>query len=442
MQLIGFFAVIAFGALMVLSGYQIVPESATNRADASGSDGFVSAPTFVTPSTEPRSTTNPDISPTTETAPVFAPAVITSKAAQNIEANSALLRGDVSVGTETIGDVFYIYGYNKTDVDRSIAAYTTYDQVLANKRTEANVTRATRSLTRDKEILHRVSDLAPDTKYYVRLCAERVDQLSCSQVTSFTTIPGAYSVGEVRIPTIRITDESAMKADEMMLEMTIAMRDTVDGDVYLIYGESQAKTEDAREQTYSRVDADDQQLQKTRIVSNIRGTQRLFKTVDDLEADTLVYYIVCVEYDGLRDGTVCTRTQSFKTYDEDYGVAPSVQTDAVVVSGTSARLSGSVRMREFNDGKVFFVYGTDLERVTRVAGETSMERLQQTQDRFQRVLVASDLDGNDEYAKTVRDLLPGTLYAARLCVEYQNQNESYRDTAFVKCGELRSFIIQ
>jgi hypothetical protein len=99
-------------------------------------------------------------------------------------------------------------------------------------------------------------------------------------------------------------------------------------------------------------------------------------------------------------------------------------------------------MREFNDGKVFFVYGTDLERVTRVAGETSMERLQQTQDRFQRVLVASDLDGNDEYAKTVRDLLPGTLYAARLCVEYQNQNESYRDTAFVKCGELRSFIIQ
>ena len=49
----------------------------------------------------------------------------------------------------------------------------------------------------------------------------------------------------------------------------------------------------------------------------------------------------------------------------------------------------------FIDGKVFFVYGSDLERVTAVGGEISMERLRQTKDRFQRILVDSDLDGND-----------------------------------------------
>jgi hypothetical protein len=54
----------------------------------------------------------------------------------------------------------------------------------------------------------------------------------------------------------------------------------------------------------------------------------------------------------------------------------------------------------------------------------------------------ADLDGNDTYTQTVRDLLPDTLYAARMCVEFENQNDNYRDTAFVECGELRSFITQ
>ena len=99
-------------------------------------------------------------------------------------------------------------------------------------------------------------------------------------------------------------------------------------------------------------------------------------------------------------------------------------------------------MRDFIDGKVFFVYGSDLERITTVEGEVSMERLRQTKDRFQRVFMDADLDGNDEYTKTVRDLQPDTLYATRLCVEYENQNSNYREVPFVECGELRSFITQ
>jgi hypothetical protein len=276
----------------------------------------------------------------------------------------------------------------------------------------------------------------------VRLCAERAEQLSCSKTISFTTIPGAYRPGDVRTPTIRINDESAAAADEMVLELTVSMRDTVDGDVYLVYGQSQAMVADATDRSYSAIDEDDELLQKTRIARGIRGTQSFIKTVDDLKEDTLLYYIICVEYDGLRDGTTCTRTQSYRTYNEDFGTSPRVRTDAVVVTGSTARLSGSVSMRDFNDGKVFFIYGSDLERITRAEGATTMERLRQTKDRFQRVFMDADLDGNDTYTQTVRDLLPDTLYAARMCVEFENQNDNYRDTAFVECGELRSFITQ
>jgi hypothetical protein len=119
-----------------------------------------------------------------------------------------------------------------------------------------------------------------------------------------------------------------------------------------------------------------------------------------------------------------------------------VRTSAVVAQGTQARLAGSVRMEDFFDGKVFFVYGSDLERITTTEGEVSMERLRQAKDRFQRVLVDADLDGTDEYVRTVHDLQPETLYAARLCVEYTNQNANYREVPFVECGELRSFLTQ
>jgi len=441
MQIFGFFGVIALVALISLSGFQIVPESATSRADASEFDS-ASAPLLGSPVTNSRTTANSNQPEAAPTVPVFIPAVITSKATQNIESSAALLRGDVVVGSETISEVFFIYGYDKIDVDRSIADNKTYEQVLANKRTEASVTRAARTLSRDKEITTQVRNLAPDTQYYVRLCAEREDQLSCSPTTTFTTTPGAFSPNDVRIPTIRINDETAAAADEMVLEMTITMRDTVDGDVYLIYGESRARVENASGQTYGRISEDDEQLQKTWVVRNIRGTQRLFETVDDLEEDTMLYYVVCVEYDGLLDGTVCTRTQSYQTHDENFGTQPSVQTNAAVANGTTARLSGSVRMRDFNSGKAFFVYGTDLARITTVEDETTMERIRQTQDRLQRVLVDEDLDGNGEFEHTVRDLLPDTLYAARLCVEFENQNENYRDVAFVTCGELRSFVTQ
>jgi len=445
MQIFGFVAVIALVGLMSISGFQIVPESMTNQAAANNGSALDLTPTLPAINSNSRSAANSNSNSGNQTAPpvpVFSPAAITGEAAQNIEASTALLRGVVTVGSETLGDVFFIYGYDKADIDRSIASHTTYEAVLANKRTEAEVARVTRSLTKDRDVSTRVSNLAPDSTYYVRLCAERTGQLMCSRTITFTTTPGAYSAGEVRIPTIRVTNESVAAADEMSLAMTIAMRDTMDGEVYLVYGESQSQVTAAINQPYSRIDENDEQLQKSRIVRDIRGTQRLVEMVDDLTEDTLIYYFICVEYDGLRDGTVCSRVQTYRTHNEDFGKAPRVQTTAAVANKDTARLAGSVRMSGFNDGKVFFIYGSDLQRITRASGETSMERLRQIQDRFQRILVDSDLDGNDSFALTVRDLQSDTLYAARLCVEYENQNKNYRDSAFVECGELRSFVTE
>jgi len=444
MQIVGFLAVIVLVGLMSLSGFQIVPESALNRAAANNDTNASSSLLSISGPQLPGSRTSlTPAEPSGEAVPpVFVPATVTSQAAQNIESTSALLRGEVSVGTESVGTVFFVYGYSQSDINQSLANHQTYEQVVANQRTEAVVTRVARSSSNDRTISTRVSNLAPETKYYARLCAERAQRLSCAPTVTFATIPRVYSPGDVRIPSIRVTDETAAAADQMTLRMSVAMRDTYDGDVYVVYGESQARVQDARSLSYTRIDEDRERLQKSRVISNIRGTQEFTKTIDDLAADTLLYYFVCVEYEGLRDGTICTRTQTYRTYDEDYGDKPRVRTTAVAISGTTARLEGSVAMRDFINGKVFFVYGSDLERVTRAPGETSMENLRQTQDRFQRVFVDADLDSNDTYIATVRDLLPDTLYAARLCVEYENQNKNYRDVPFVACGELRSFITQ
>jgi len=436
MQLFGFFGLIALVGVMWLAGFQIVPESATNQASASGA-GLI--PAGITT----RSSTDANLVGGSSVAQTATPqAAVTVSAPQNIEVNSALLRGSVAVGSESFGETFFIYGYNQTALDRSLGTADSYQQVLDNLRPGVTVNRVATRVTRDQDFSTRVSSLAPDSTYYVRLCAQRVGGLTCSTATSLSTIPGAYRPRDVQIPTIRITDQSAQAADELILDLTVSMRDSVDGTVYLIYGESRSQVAAAIDQAYRQIDEDDEQLQTTRIARNLRGTQRLRQTVDDLREDRMIYYAVCVAYDGLLDGTVCTRLQTYQTYSEDFGKQPNVQTSPVAFSGTTARLAGSVRMLDFNDGKVFFVYGTDASRIAAIGGETSMERLRQTQDRFQRVLVDSDLDGTDTYTQTVRDLLPDTSYTARLCVEYDNQNDRYRDVAFVACGATQSFVTQ
>jgi hypothetical protein len=437
MQVVGFFGVLGLVALMWLSGFQIVPDSATSLASASGSIVPTTSDTssqFVGIQLDP----SPMVSLSTKQS-VSAERSVSIQATQNIEANSALLRGTIVSGQTALAETFFIYGYDQQDIERSIGTAKSYEAVVEQLRSGVNVYRVARSVSDTKVFETRVRNLASDTRYMVRLCAEAISHLVCSKSTTFETIPSALRSGDVRIPTIRINDEVPLDADSFSIKTTVAMRDTVDGEVYLIYGESQQQVGDAIGRSYGSIREDDELLQKTRLTRDLRGTQILNKTIDDLESDTQYYYVVCVAYDGLRDGVTCSREQGYKTHDEDFADTPRIATDAAVVSATTARLAGSISMRDFNNGQAFFVYGTDHVSIAKIGGETTMIRIRQSQDRLQRVLLDSDVDRSDDFAVTVQDLLVDTSYSARLCMQYENQNENYRNVAFVHCGSVVEF---
>lgn len=446
MQLFGFFGVVALVGLMWLSGFHIVPENALGRSATSSSASAVlsvNAPLIQAPARTNLEADPVDGQPTAVTdvpvAELFIPASVSVMSARNIEAYSAVLRGEVAAGSDGVGSVFFVYSYDQVDLERSIGSYPNRQAVENNLRVGVSTHEVARSLSSDRMLSVRVSGLAPDSDYYARLCAEYNDGLLCSRTTSFSTIPGAFQAGEVEIPIIRLYDETATDPNEMQIDMQVRMRDTSDGGVYLVFGESENQVRNARSESYSQIDEDRQRLQKVRVARDVRGTVRLQELLEDLDEDTKHYYFVCVEYDGLRDGVVCSSVQTFTTYDEDYGTSPAVTTDTVAAAGNIARLSGSVRMRDFNNGKAFFVYGTDVDRIENIGGETTMQRQRQSIDRLQRVLVDADVDRSDSFAVLVSDLLSDQTYAARLCVEYTNQNENYRDVSFVECGQTQTF---
>jgi len=448
MQIVGLIGVIVLVGLMSILGFQIVPESAINRSAASETnasrlDPSVTSnrPTLHTNNSNTSNPPRPSSQPTADAIPTFQASVVAILSAQNIEKNSALLRGEVAVGTEVVGTTFFIYSYDQSDINQSIGRRVTYQAVLDAAKAGVSVRRVATRVQRDQTVTQRATGLAPDTTYYVRMCAEVAEALRCSSASEFKTIPGAFKPGEVKIPTISVTDKTLVANDSVQLDLTISMRDTVDGEAYLIYGESQQQVNYAGTQSYRSIQTNDEELQKTRLVRGLRGTQKFSEILTDLRADTTHYYVACVTYDGLRDGIVCTRAGSFRTASEDFGTTPRIQTSTVRVTGTTARLAGSIAMRGFNSGKGFFVYGTNTEYIAKLTTtETTMERLRQSADRFQRVLVDADVDGTNNYATTVSDLRSATTYTARLCVEYTNQNDRYREVSFVTCGPVQLFV--
>jgi hypothetical protein len=102
-------------------------------------------------------------------------------------------------------------------------------------------------------------------------------------------------------------------------------------------------------------------------------------------------------------------------------------------------LQGSVTMGSFRNGLVFFVYGTDADTIQGVEGQRQMTNIRQNSDRLQLVLVDSDVDSSDSFRAVVSDLRFSTAYVARLCIEFENEDERGRDRLYVECGEVEEF---
>lgn len=385
-------------------------------------------------------TSNEEITSIPEPVAALPPAAstVSIQSTHNIESDRALLRGQVTVGDTSYEQMFFVYGYDDSELSRATRNKRSRSSIdLAAAGTSARTVTARDRVDSSRAVSVTVRNLAPDTQYYVRLCAETYTTLDCTRTSSFTTTPRTTSVSEVRTPRFSRLDEW-VSSDSITFGSQVRMYDVIDGTAYLIYGESQSLVDEARGRYYRDIDEDDEDLQKTRVVNNLRGSWNLAETVDDLEDETNYYYVWCVEYDGQRDGVSCTSTTRVATHGPTYDRTPTIATPTVTTAGTILQVQGRVAMRPFNDGQVFVVYGTDGQRIESAPGERERTNIRQSGDGLQLRLLDSDLDGTDTFTLTVSDLLPETTYYTRLCVEYENENDNYREVPFVACSETVS----
>lgn len=434
MQAIPVIAGILLVGLMAVSGFQLVPESALGGTTTSLNGGGVQIDSDVSnpaPRGELFSGSITEIEPVITTVSIKRP--------QDIERQTATLRGRIVVGPEELGAGFFVYGYSRSDVERVTHSANSYQAVLDNIRSGIYTKRVSNTIRRTDDVSVRVGGLAVDATYYVRLCVEVGAQLRCSTVTDFQSLEGPNRVSEVRIPTIQLRGEEAVSGEEVILSLSVDMRDTDDGRVYLVYGESRSAVTEAIKEEYGDIDERGDRLQKTRLATGVIGSREFTTSIDDLDDETDYYYATCVSYDGLRDGFVCTRLNSFTTPGDSFGESPRVSATDVSVSGNTIALAGSVTMRSFRNARAFFVYGTDSDAINRVSGERSMDSIRQNGDRLQRVLVEGDINPTKSFRVVVPDLRFATPYVARLCVEFENKDERGRDQMYVECGEVREF---
>lgn len=120
-----------------------------------------------------------------------------------------------------------------------------------------------------------------------------------------------------------------------------------------------------------------------------------------------------------------------------YEDEPEAYTDrATNIDRNKAELRGEVDMNDFEDGEVFFVYGTDEDLIKDVEHDfDSYSEVATKGDRLQKVRVDSSLDGSDDYREYIYGLDRDEDYYFRICVGYEDEDN---DDVLV-CGDVEEF---
>lgn len=131
------------------------------------------------------------------------------------------------------------------------------------------------------------------------------------------------------------------------------------------------------------------------------------------------------------------RSYSYNDRDDRYEDEPEAHTDrATNIDRNEAELRGEVDMNDFDDGEVFFVYGTDEDLVEDVEHDfDSYSDVDTRGDRLQKVRVDSSLDGSDDYREYIYGLDRDEDYYFRICVGYEDEDN---DDVLV-CGDVEEF---
>ncbi|MCA9352892.1 hypothetical protein KC901_01795 [Patescibacteria group bacterium] len=242
----------------------------------------------------------------------------------------------------------------------------------------------------------------------------------------------------------RVETKSARDVDEDSAELRgdVDMNDYRNGVVFFVYGQDESMIEDVEGDydTYDDVrdDEEDDDFEVVRVDNDLDGDDSYNEDVRNLEDNKDYYFVICVEYEynNNDERLECGDVEDFETDDNgSNNDEPDASThSATNIDDDRATLRGEVDMNDFDNGRVFFVYGEDENDVEDVEHEDSYNDIDEHGDDLQKDTVDTDLDGSASYSYNALGLDSDTRHYFRICVEYDDDG----DDAMV-CGDVEDF---
>ncbi|KXJ98092.1 MAG: hypothetical protein UZ19_OD1000812 [Parcubacteria bacterium OLB19] len=238
-------------------------------------------------------------------------------------------------------------------------------------------------------------------------------------IASLQSGGGNTGGSEINVTTLYATN---VDDDSAKLRGEIDFNNSDTAKVWFQYGESRSDLDERT--TKIELDDSDSSLFNSTVTSLDDGTIYYFRAVGEDE-DGEVDYGSILSFRTVGD--------YFPSLDDE----PKVTTDeADDVTENSASLQGTVDMNDFDDGKVFFVYGEDEDLIDDIERDfDTYKDIDEEGDDLQKVLMDSSLDGDDDYTLGVYDLDDNTEYFFNLCVEYEDEDNDDK----LKCGDVENF---
>jgi hypothetical protein len=183
------------------------------------------------------------------------------------------------------------------------------------------------------------------------------------------------------------------------------------------------------------------QLNKKTQTEEITATRRLkiSDKIFNLEPDTKYSYRVVVE--DQKGNRQYGKTRTLFTPDSAMTVSftgrPLVETEGVEeIRSTSAELKGFVSMNDYEDGLLFFVYGTSLRDINDVEDYDTYEEVRVVRGEMNKAKTRDRelFNGRDVVRLRVSGLQRATKNYYRVCVEYRDGGDA------IRCGDSQSFV--
>ena len=173
----------------------------------------------------------------------------------------------------------------------------------------------------------------------------------------------------------------------------------------------------------------------TRVISTRKVSYK--EEAQNLKSDTKYSYRVVIEdEDGYRQyGQVRTFTTPSSATVVSFSGSPLVETNGVVnITSYSAELSGFVSMNDFDEGILFFTYGSDIGDINDVEDYDTFEEIPTKRGVTGKQITDKEFTGRDIVKQRVSGFKRATKYYYNVCVEYRDGRSK------IRCSETESFV--